>query len=160
MRFAVSSNVLLSHLQTISRVINSKNTLPILDNFLFRIEGNKLFLTASDLETTLITNLELDSAEGEGVIALSAKILLDTLKEFSDQPLLFDINDDSLAMTIKSETGIYNCIGQKGDEYPKLPELSDATNFVTAPVSTLVYGINNASFAMADDELRAVMNGI
>ncbi len=160
MKFTVSSTGLLSHLQAISRVINSKNTLPILDNFLFKIESNKLILTASDLETTLITSMELDASEGEGVIALSAKILLDTLKEFSDQPLVFDINDENLAMTIKSETGVYNFIGQSGDEYPKMPQMADDFNSLVIPTSVLSSGINKTLFATADDELRPVMNGI
>ena len=160
MKFSISSTSLLTHLQAISRVINSKNTLPILDNFLFKIEGQKLILTASDLETTLITSVDLDSSEGEGVIALSAKILLDTLKEFSDQPLTFDINDENLAMTIKSETGVYNFIGQNGDEYPKVPEMGEEVNSLVMPTSLLSSGINKTLFAAAEDELRPVMNGI
>ena len=160
MKFTVSSTGLLSHLQAISRVINSKNTLPILDNFLFKIESKKLILTASDLETTLITSMDLDISDGEGVIALSSKILLDTLKEFSDQPLTFDINDENLAMTIKSETGVYNFIGQNGDEYPKVPAMSDDFNSLTIPANVLNSGINKTLFATAEDELRPVMNGI
>jgi len=160
MKFSVSSTNLLTHLQAISRVINSKNTLPILDNFLFKIEGQKLILTASDLETTLITSVDLDSADGEGVIALSAKILLDTLKEFSDQPLTFDINDENLAMTIKSETGVYNFIGQNGDEYPKVPDMEEEVNSLVIPTALLSSGISKTLFATAEDELRPVMNGI
>ena len=160
MKFSISSINLLTHLQAISRVINSKNTLPILDNFLFKIEGQKLILTASDLETTLITSVDLDSVEGEGVIALSSKILLDTLKEFSDQPLTFDINDENLAMTIKSETGVYNFIGQNGDEYPRIPNMEEEVNSLTIPTTLLSSGINKTLFATAEDELRPVMNGI
>jgi DNA polymerase-3 subunit beta len=160
MKFTVSSTGLLNHLQAISRVINSKNTLPILDNFLFKIEAGKLILTASDLETTLITSMDLETYEGEGVIALSAKILLDTLKEFSDQPLTFDINDENLAMTIKSETGVYNFIGQNGDEYPRVPAMADDFNSLVVPTSILNSGINKTLFATADDELRPVMNGV
>ena len=89
MKFVVSSTVLLSHLQAIGRVINSKNTLPILDNFLLQIEGQTLTLTASDIETTLITSLEVDSVEGEGKVAVSSRLLLDTLREFPEQPLSF-----------------------------------------------------------------------
>ncbi|MFA6779718.1 MAG: DNA polymerase III subunit beta [Paludibacteraceae bacterium] len=160
MRFTVSSTGLLSHLQAISRVINAKSPLPILDNFLFRIEDNRLILTASDLETTLVTTMDLDASEGEGTIALSAKILLETLKEFSDQPLTFDINDENLAMAIKSETGVFNFIGQNGDEYPKMPVLADDASVLNVSVQTLTSGINKTIFATADDELRQVMNGI
>jgi len=160
MKFTVSSTGLLSHLQAINRVISSKNTLPILDDFLFRIESNKLIMTASDLETTLITSMDLDISEGEGTIALSSKILLETLREFSDQPLTFEINDENLAMTIKSETGVYNFIGQNGDEYPKAPQMADDFNALVIPASVLTSGISKTLFATADDELRPVMNGI
>src|SRR5664279_5532777 len=92
MKFVVSSSELLNHLQAISRVIRSKNTLPMLDNFLFELEGKELKITASDLESTMITELPLANASEPGSIALPARLLLDTLKEFSDQPLTFDIN--------------------------------------------------------------------
>ena len=96
MKFIVSSTSLLSHLQSISRVIGSKSTMPILDNFLFKVEDGKLTVTASDLETTLVTSLVLEQTEGEGLIAISAKMLLDILKEFSEQPLTFSINEKTL----------------------------------------------------------------
>ena len=92
MKFVVSSTELLGHLQAISRVISSKNTLPILDNFLFDLKGNDLEITASDLESTLITKLRLENTDGDGSVAIPARILLDTLKEFPEQPLTFDIN--------------------------------------------------------------------
>lgn len=160
MKFIVSSTKLSSHLQGISRVISNKSTLPILDSFLFNLSGNTLTVTASDLETTLITSLELDQAEGEGAFAISAKILLDTLREFPEQPLSFDINDDNLSMVIKSDTGSYNFIGQNGDEYPRVPELSSDANSLSIPVETITTGITKSIFATADDELRPVMNGI
>jgi len=160
MKFIVSSTKLSSHLQGISRVISNKSTLPILDSFLFNLTGNTLTVTASDLETTLITSLELDKAEGEGAVAISAKILLDTLREFPEQPLSFDINDDNLSMVIKSDTGSYNFIGQNGDEYPRIPDLSPEANSLSIPVETINTGITKSIFATADDELRPVMNGI
>lgn len=160
MKFIVSSTKLSSHLQAISRVITNKSTLPILDSFLFKLEGKILTITASDLETTLITSLELDSAEGAGLFAIQAKILLDTLKEFPEQPLSFDVNDDNLAMLIKSDTGTYNFIGQNGDEYPRVHEMSAEANSLSIPVETLATGIAKSIFATADDELRPVMNGI
>lgn len=160
MKFIVSSTKLSSHLQAISRVITNKSTLPILDSFLFKLEGKILTITASDLETTLITSLELDSAEGAGLFAIQAKILLDTLKEFPEQPLSFDVNDDNLAMLIKSDTGTYNFIGQNGDEYPRVHEMSAEANSLSLPVETLATGIAKSIFATADDELRPVMNGI
>lgn len=160
MKFNVSSAELLSRLQAISRVINNKTPLPILENFLFQLEENKLTLTASDLETTLVTSLPLTETQGEGSVAISAKLLLDTLKEFSDQPLIFDINQENLAIVITSENGKYNAIGQNSDEFPKLPEMEEAAKSLSMSVDTLTTGINRTLFATADDELRPVMNGI
>ncbi|OJV38359.1 MAG: DNA polymerase III subunit beta [Bacteroidales bacterium 36-12] len=160
MKFIASSTTLLSHLQAISRVINTKNSLPILDNFLFKLEGQKLTMTASDTETTLITSMEVDEVEGSGIVAVSSRLLLETLREFSDQPLTFTINDSNLSMVITSANGVYNFIGQNGDEYPRLPELQDDTKEFIMPVNSLNAGINKTLFCTADDELRPVMNGI
>lgn len=160
MKFKASSTELLSHLQAISRVINSKNTLQILDNFLFNLEGNILTMTASDVETTLITSMEVSEAEGKGQVAVSNKLLLDTLREFSDQPLDFCIDDSNLAMVITSANGTYNFIGQNGDLYPQLPQLENNPNQLVMDVSVLMSGIQKTSFCMAEDELRPVMNGI
>jgi len=160
MKFVTSSTVLLSHLQAISRVINSKNSLPILDNFLLNLQGNVLTMTASDTETTLITTLETDESTGSGKVAVASKLLLDTLREFSDQPLTFEVNDSTLAMVITSANGVYNFIGQNGDEYPRMPELQEEARLLTVPVSTLADGIAKTQFCTADDELRPVMNGI
>ena len=108
MKFVISSTELLSHLQAISRVISNKNTLPILDNLLFQLSDNELKITASDLETTLITTITLENVTDEGSIAIPARILTDTLKEFPDQPLTFDINTDTFGVVITTENGKYN----------------------------------------------------
>ncbi len=160
MKFTVSSTELLSHLQAISRVINSKNSLQILDNFLFSLEGNKLTMTASDIETTMITSMEVQEAEGGGMVAVANKLLLDTLREFSEQPLTFHIDDNTLAMMVTSANGTYNFIGQSGDLYPQLPELSENIRTLTVSAPILTSGIGKTYFCMADDELRPVMNGI
>lgn len=160
MKFIVSSTDLLSHLQAISRVINSKNSLPILDNFLLQLEGNMLTMTASDIETTLITSMEVESAEGNGKVAVASRLLLDTLREFSEQPLSFNINDSNLAMVITSPNGSYNFIGQNGDEYPRMPQLQEDARTLTLEVPSLLGGISKTLFCTADDELRPVMNGV
>lgn len=161
MEFIVSSSELLHHLNSIKGVINAKNTLPILDNFLFKIEGNNLGITASDLETTLQTSLNLDNVTGGGVVAIEAKRLTDILKEFTDQPLTFKINDDNQSVEIVSQNGKYTVMGQNGEEFPKLPEIdeNDITSIQLAG-TTFLKGINSTIFATADDELRPVMNGI
>jgi DNA polymerase III subunit beta len=160
MRFVVSSTELLKHLNAISRVISSKNTLPILDNFLMKIEGKTLMITASDLETTLITKIELDNSEEEGLIAIQAKIMLDTLKEFPEQPLTFTIDPDSLAVEILSSNGKFSIVGHNGEDFPVLPKLGDNHHNIILSHDLLFTGLNKTLFATADDELRPVMNGI
>lgn len=161
MKFVVSSTEILNHLTAISRVISSKSTLPILDNFLFNLEENKLTITASDLETTLVTWVELENTEGIGEIAVPAKLLIDTLKEFPEQPLTFQINTETFAIDIFSVNGKFSIVGQQGEEYPELPviQASHATS-VKLSHDLLLSGINKTLFATADDELRPVMNGI
>jgi len=161
MKFVVSSTELLSHLQAISRVISNKSTLPILDNFLFDLKDNKLVLTASDLEVTMVTSLELDNSDGEGIIALPSRILLETLKKFPEQPLNFDINMESFGVNIITEKGKFSIVGQDGADFPELPNLdADKSSKLQVEVGLLEVGINKTLFATADDELRPVMNGI
>ncbi len=161
MKFVVSSSDLLSHLQAISRVISSKNSLPILDNFLFNLEGNGLEITASDLESTFITRMTLENASESGNIAIPAKILLDTLKEFPDQPLTFDISLETLSVVIISANGQFNIIGQNGIDFPQVPTVkSEKKTSLRINYEVLMNGITKTLFATADDELRPVMNGI
>lgn len=152
---------MLGHLQAVSRVISSKNTLPILDNFLFALENGTLEITASDLESTLITQIQLENTDGSGTIAVPARILTDTLKEFPDIPLTFEINTESLMIIIQSENGKFTIMGQNGAEFPQMPVIKeDQKQQVELEQEVLLSGINKSLFATADDELRPVMNGI
>ena len=160
-KFVVSSTQLLGHLQGISKVISNKNTLPILDNFLFRIDDKNIEITASDLESTLITRMKLDNVEGEGTIAIPARILLDTLKEFSEQPLAFGINTETMGIVISSEKGQFSIVGQNGIDFPVLPAIKEDKKFsFSIDATVLLAGISKTLFATADDELRPVMGGI
>lgn len=161
MKFVVSSSELLSHLQAISRAISTKSQLPVLDCFLFDLKDKVLNITASDLEVTMTTTMETDSTDGDGIIALPSKILLEILKKLPEQPLTFDISMDSMVVDIISERGKYNFVAQQGQDYPSLPVVEeDKSNRLQLPVSLLMTGINKTLFATADDELRPVMNGI
>ena len=161
MKFVVSSTELLSHLSAISRVINSKNTLPILDNYLFLLEDNRLTVTASDLESTLITSLELENTSGTGTIAVPAKRMNDTLKEFPEQPLTFQIDPETFQIDIFSQNGKFSIVGQNGEDFPQQPILNESVaSTINVNQSVLLSGINKTLFATADDELRPVMNGI
>jgi len=161
MKFVVSSTELLSHLQAVSRVISTKNTLPILDNFLFKLESNQLEITASDLESTLVTTMGIENATEEGSIAVPARLLTDTLKEFSEQPLTFEIDLNKLSVVINSENGKFTIVGYNSGEFPQMPTVKpDKKASVELAPDLLLSGISNTLFATADDELRPVMNGV
>ena len=160
MKFIVSSTALSSHLQAISRVINSKNALPILDCFLFELEDGTLSVTVSDSETTMVTTVEVNESDTNGRFAVVAKTLLDALKEIPEQPLTFDINPDNYEITVQYQNGKYSLMGQNADEFPQSATLGDNAVRVEMEASVLLGGINRSVFATADDELRPVMNGI
>jgi len=161
MKFVVSSTELLSHLSALSKVISSKSTMPILDNFLFQLSDTELTITASDLESTLITSLELENIEGEGAIAVPAKLIIDSLKEFPEQPLTFHIDSDSFNVEIFSDNGKFSIMGQNAEDFPEQPTLNEeGTSSINVNHIVLQKGIEKTLFATADDELRPVMNGI
>ena len=160
MKFIVSSTGLFSHLQAISRVINSKNSLPILDCFLLELTDGTLSITASDSETTLVTSIEVVESDGDGQFAVSSKTILDALKEIPEQPLTFVVNPENYEILVQYQNGKYSLMGQNADEYPQTPRLGDNAVNVTMEAPVMLNGINRALFATADDELRPVMNGI
>ena len=159
MKFIVSSTALSSHLQAISRVINSKNALPILDCFLIELEDGTLSVTVSDSETTMVTTVEVNG-DTNGRFAVVAKTLLDALKEIPEQPLTFDINPDNYEITVQYQNGKYSLMGQNADEFPQSATLGDNAVRLEMAAEVLLGGINRSVFATADDELRPVMNGI
>lgn len=160
MKFTISSSALLSLLSTTGKVVSSKNTLPILDYFLFDLRGDTLKVTASDLETTLVGSVKVDSVEREGVIAAPVKLMLDSLKEFSEQPLTIEANEDTWEITVSWKSGSLKIPGTSGLGYPALPELAEDKSEVEFDVDMMLGGINKSIFATADDDLRPVMNGI
>ena len=160
MKFNVSSSKLFSQLQAVSRVINNKNALPILDDVLFDLVGNELRLTASDGETTIRTSVEVENVEGTGKVASAAKLLLETLKEFSEQPLAFTIDEQNFAVSMVSQNGTYSFVGVNGNEYPEMPNAEDDARQIALPANVLQSAIEKTIFCTADDDLRPVMNGI
>lgn len=160
MRFTISSNTLSNRLLTLSRVINSKNSLPILDDFLFEVTNGQLVITASDSENVMTSLLPLDESEGEGSFAVSNHTIIDAVKELPEQPLNIDVNFDEMKMYITYQNGSYNFPVQNADEYPKAQPVSDSATTITINASILVDNINRSLFATAQDELRPVMNGI
>ncbi|NTW32663.1 MAG: DNA polymerase III subunit beta [Bacteroidetes bacterium] len=160
MKFIVSSTLLLKQLQAIGGVINSNNTLPILDNFLFELDKSGLTISASDLETTMTTKVAVTKSEESGSIALPAKILLETLKTFPDIPVSFTIEPKTtFAVEISAGEGKYKLTGHNSDEFPKIPSLE---NFSSLEISAevLAQAVNKTLFATGNDELRPVMSGV
>ena len=160
MKFTVSSSALQSLLATTGKVISNKNTLPILDYFLLDLKGNELQVTTSDLETTLTGSISVDSVESEGKIAAPAKLMLESLKEFSEMPLNIEVNNNSFEIKINWKSGSLSIPGVSAVSYPASPALSADCKKMTLDVDLLVNGINKTIFATADDELRPVMNGV
>ena len=160
MKFTVSSSALLSLLATTGKVINSKNTLPILDYFLMELKDGELKVTTSDLETTLVGTLKVDNVETEGMVAAPAKLMLDVLKECSEMPLVLEVNDANWEIKITWRSGGSSVPGANPISYPTIQSISEEKTEVTLDVDTLVNGINKTIFATADDELRPVMNGV
>jgi len=158
MKFIVNSTALLKELQKLNSVISSNNTLPILDNFLFEISSGSLTIVASDLEVTMMSTISIES-DTEGRITIPARILTDTLKTFSNQPLTFIIDINTFGVEMSSEIGNYKLAGQNADEFPKNPKLSGA-NSATFNGEILVNAINKTLFASGNDELRPVMSGV
>ncbi|MEI6577066.1 MAG: DNA polymerase III subunit beta [Bacteroidota bacterium] len=159
MKFIVSSSQLLKSLQAIGGVLNSSNTLPILDDFLFELTDNNLVLTASDLETTMQVTIPLSESKDQGAITIPAKILLDTLKTFSDIPLTFTIEESNQAIEISAGEGKYKLSGHSAEDYPKPPVMENPTT-MDIPAQVLANAINKTLFAAGNDELRPVMTGV
>lgn len=160
MRFVVTSTELCNRLQSIGRVINSKSALPILDCFLFNLEDGILSITASDNETTLDTSLPVVEYDTNGHFAIGSKNILDAIKELPEQPIVFNVNENNMAITIEYMNGKFSMVGQQADEYPTTALLGETPVNFSMSATTLFDGINRTLFATADDELRPVMNGI
>ncbi len=158
MKFSVSSTELLKHLQLASGAIGNNTVLPILEDFLFSIEGNILTIAATDLETSIISTLDV-MADGDGMIAVPAKILVDTLKALPQQPITFSIDEETFAIQITSAYGKYRLAGENGADFPKIPQ-PDEVDHIQVPGKILLNGINKTLFATSNDELRQAMNGV
>ena len=160
MRFTVSSTALSSKLIALSRVINSKNALPILGDFVFDINGQTLSLTASDSENTMQTTVELTESDGDGRFAIGNHDLLEAVKGFSEQPITFDVDMNTRIAKITYQNGLFSLPTENADEYPTAQTVGDAATTIVISNQMLAENINRSIFATAQDELRPVMNGI
>ena len=160
MKFTVSSSALQSLLATTGKVISNKSSLPILEYFLMELKDGQLTVTTSDLETTLIGSIMVDNVEREGVIAAPGKLMLDSLKEFPEMPLVIEVNDTTWEIQIIWNSGHLSIPGASAESYPAVQTMGSESKHITLDVDMLVNGINRTIFATADDELRPVMNGV
>lgn len=161
MRFIVNSQLFLKHLNALSGVISNNNTVPIISCFYMHLEDNTLTIKATDLETTIVSHMELENARVEGIdtIAVPAKLLLDMLKSMDDVPLNFAVDAETYSIDISSGEGKYTLAGQNAETFPSMPVM-DETVQTTMPASVLVNAINKTVFAASNDEMRQQMSGI
>lgn len=162
MRFTVSSSALSSKLNMLAKVIGSKNSLPILDCFLFQVANGEMSITASDSDNVIKSTLALTDHDGEGEFCVPNRVILDALKELPEQPLHFDVDaaGEAIAIKIVYQNGLYNFTGQSAEDYPRTQSMNDACTTVSLPTEMLINNISRSLFATANDELRPVMNGI
>lgn len=160
MRLTISSTTLASRLSALSKVLNSKNSLPILDCFLFEAKGNVLTITASDSENVMTTQAELDKCDSDGTFAVNNHIILNAVKELPEQPLTLDVNMDTFAIKVIYMNGVYNFTAQSGSDFPRLQPLHDGAATILIESKTLSNDISHSIFATANEELRPVMNGV
>ena len=161
MKFTISSSALLGLLQNTAKVIPPKATMPILDYFLFDLKENVLTVTASDLETTLVSKLNVDGMEVPGVVAVPSKLIIDSLRELSDQPIDFSVDKENYEITIKWQSGKLSIPGLNGAGYPEFSTLNEEERKqIVIPADWLQSGISKTVFATAESDLRPIMNGI
>ena len=160
MKIKVSSAALFGRLTSIQRVLNSKNSFPILDCYLFETNGTNMIITASDSDTTLVTNIQLIECDLNARFCIKAKTIQDSLKEIADQPVVLDVNLDTMEIHGEYQNGNFSIVGDRADEYPTAHALGGEIHTFTLAQSVLLNGINHSLFATADDEIRPVMTGI
>lgn len=160
MRFTLSSTALNSRLQALCKVINAKNSLSILESFLFQVSNGQILITASDGENTMRSNLVLDESDTEGTFAIPSHTILDAVKELPEQPLTFEVNLDTFEVSVIYQNGQYQFTALSGDEYPHERPVTDDVHVITLDASVLCDNINQTLFATDNSEIRPVMNGI
>ncbi|MBQ6101620.1 MAG: DNA polymerase III subunit beta [Bacteroidales bacterium] len=159
MKFIVSSLKLLKSLQALSGVIGSKNTLPILDDFLFQLGENELKITTSDLDVTMTVTMQPDMVDGTGEVTIPARLLLEIMKNFPDVPITVSVDNNTLAVELIAGEGRYKLAGHKSDEFPQLPVMAD-TSVWEIPADVLAKGFDKTVFATGVDEIRPIMSGV
>lgn len=160
MRFTVEGKAFQQQLQAVGKVMNSKNTVKILDNFLLKVEGDTLSITGSDSENMLTAFVVLSDHEGEGSIAVNAKRLLEITKEVDNQPLTFHINDETKEIDLKFLNGHFNFMGVDAFDYPLPRRMEGEPRVFSLPCSMAMKGIEKTVYAVSNEISRPIMTGI
>lgn len=160
MKFKVPGKTFQTHLQAVNKVMNSKNTITALDNFLLKIEGNTLWITGSDSENTMMTHLEIFEVEGEGEVAVPSKTIIDITKEIGNQPITFEMDDTNFHIEINYMNGHFEFMGENGNEYPKREEDNEEKRMMVVPAEVVAKGIEHTIFAVSSEIIRPMMTGI
>lgn len=160
MKFTIASKALLSHLSAVSKVVSQKNTIAILDNFLFTVQNGKLIATGTDQENTITARMDLLESEGEGSVAVNVKRMLELLKELPDQSLAFEVDDNNFEIHLQYHNGDYKFIGVNGAEYPRKEEETEDKLVMTIPAAEITKSLEKTSFAAGTDQLRPIMMGV
>lgn len=160
MKFKVPGKEFQSNLQLMSKVLNSKNTVNILDNFLLKVEGDKLWITGSDSETTMVSWLQIFDVEGEGEVAVSSKTLVEMTKEIGNQPLTFEMNDETRLINVDYHNGHFEFMGIDGSEFPRRAATEEESRELVVNANVIAKGIENTLYAVSNDMIRPTMTGI
>lgn len=160
MKFKIPGKAFQTNLQVMSKVLNAKNTITILDNFLLKVEGDRLWITGSDSESTMVSWLEIFDVEGEGEVAVSSKTLIEMAKEIGNQPLSFEMNDETRHIDVSYMNGHFEFMGLDGNEFPRRAADDEEPTALTLPADLVVKGIDNTLYAVSSDTIRPAMTGI
>lgn len=160
MKFKVAGKEFQNNLQLMSKVLNSKNTVTILDNFLLKVEGDKLWVTGSDSETTMVSWIEIFEVEGEGEVAVSSKTLVEMSKEIGNQPITFVMNEETRAINVDYNNGHFEFMGIDGAEFPRRAASDEESRELAIPAEVISKGIDNTLYAVSNDTIRPTMTGI
>ena len=160
MKFKIPGKIFQNNLQLMSKVLNAKNTVSILDNFLLKVEGDHLWITGSDSETTMVSWLEIFDVEGEGEVAVSSKTLVEMSKEIGNQPLTFEMNDETRSIEVNYMNGHFEFMGIDGAEFPRRAATEEEAREIAVPAEVIAKGIDNTLYAVSNDTLRPTMTGI
>lgn len=160
MIFNVHGKTLQQQIASVSKVVNAKNALSILDNFLLEVKGDTLYITGSDQETVMTAKMEITNQDIDGKIAINAKRLMDVVKEVSNFPLTFDINNQTGVVDLSFPGGHFEFMGVDAAEYPQNFETDELSVEMAIPADVILSGLDYTLFAISTETIRPMMTGV